>query len=211
MKVVPPSLAPILRSAAQGRILASVLADPAREQSLTDLAEAGAASFPTVKREVERAEDAGLVTIRQVGRTRLVRANDSHPLYDAVRRVVLGTFGVPAIVTREFAGLGGVAAVALFGSWAARYLGRRGPSPADVDVFVIGDPDRDALDEAAERAERLIGLPVQVTVRTVGEWERSDESFLREVKRRPIVALVIDDESPVGGELRRLERQVITP
>ncbi len=154
------------------------------------------------------AEEAGLVTIRQVGRNRLVRANESHPLYDAVRRVVLGTFGVPAIVTREFAGLDGVAAVALFGSWAARYLGQRGPSPADVDVLVIGDPDRNAVDEAAERAERLIGLPVQVTIRSSEAWEHGDESFMREVKRRPIVALLIDDESPIGDELRRLERQV---
>ena len=52
---------------------------------------------------------------------------------------------------------------------------------------------------------------MQVTVRTVGEWERGGESFLREVKRRPIVALLIDDESPVGGELRRLERQAMVP
>lgn len=211
MKVAAPSLAPILRSAAQGRILASVLGDPAREQSLTALAEAASTSFPTAKREVERAENAGLVTIRHVGRTRLVRANENHPLYDAVRRVVLGTFGVPGVVTREFAELDDVAAVALFGSWAARYLGQRGPSPADVDVFVIGDPNRDAVDEAAERAERVIGLPVQVTVRTIDQWKHGDESFLREVKRRPIVALLVDDESAIGDELRRLERQAVEP
>lgn len=71
--------------------------------------------MPTVHREVGRAEQAG-----RVGPTRLVRANASHPLYEAVRQVVLGTYGPPAIVAREFEAIRNIAAVLLFGSWAAR-------------------------------------------------------------------------------------------
>ena len=74
--------------------------------------------------------------------------------------------GPDAFVAEDFAGIEGAAAVLLFGSWAARYLGEPGRAPNDIDVLVIGEPDRDAVDDAAKRAERRIGLPVQATVRT---------------------------------------------
>ncbi|MGK2957954.1 MAG: hypothetical protein ACSLFB_06075 [Acidimicrobiales bacterium] len=35
--------------------------------------------MPTVQREIERAEQAGIVITEKVGPTRLVRANASHP------------------------------------------------------------------------------------------------------------------------------------
>jgi hypothetical protein len=211
MKVPSPSLAPILRSDAQGRILARVLADPEASYSLSDLVAWSKTSMPTVLREVERAERAGIVTTEKVGPTRLVRANTAHPLHDAVRRIILATYGPPAVIAQEFDTIAGAEAVALFGSWAARYLGRPGRAPNDIDVLVVGDVDRDLVDDAAERAERLIGIPVQATVRTRAQWQSDRESFIREVRSRPIVVvLVADDDSFLTRELRALEEQHAT-
>lgn len=75
MKVPAPSLAPILRSDAQGRILARVLTDPSVSYSLSDLVRWADSSMPTVQREIDRAERAGIVTTDKVGPTRLVHAN----------------------------------------------------------------------------------------------------------------------------------------
>ena len=61
MKVPVPSLAPILRSDAQGRILARLLADPDASHSLSDLAAWSKTSMPAVSREVRRAEQAGIL------------------------------------------------------------------------------------------------------------------------------------------------------
>ena len=193
MKVSAPSLAPILRSDTQGRILARLFADPTRSYSLSELVELSHSSMPTVQREVGRAEQAGIVTTEKIGPTRLVRANPAHPLYDALSRVVLGTYGPPAVVAHEFSGLDGADGVLLFGSWAARYLGEAGRAPNDIDVLVIGTPDRDDVDDAAERAERTIGLPVQATVRSKAQWGGARDSFIREVKSRPYVVVLADD------------------
>ncbi|TVZ07507.1 MarR family transcriptional regulator [Trebonia kvetii] len=70
-----PSLLPILRSQQQGEILALMLGDPALELSLTEIASRTKTPHPSVFREIQRAEQAGLVTTRKVGGTRLVRAN----------------------------------------------------------------------------------------------------------------------------------------
>ena len=100
------------------------------------------------------------------------------------------------MVARELADLPGAEAVVLFGSWAARYLGEPGRSPNDIDVLVIGSPDRDAVDDAAERAEHVLGLPVQATVRSLAQWTVDRDSFVREIKARPLVVVLADDDVP---------------
>jgi predicted nucleotidyltransferase len=186
MKVPAPTLAPILRSDAQGRILARVLSDPEASYSLSDLVAWSKTSMPTVQREVERAERAGI--------------------HDAVRRILVATYGAPAVIAAEFDYIAGADAVLLFGSWAARYLGEPGRAPNDIDVLVIGDADRDDVDDAAERAERRIGLSVQATVRTRAQWDTQRESFIKEVRSRPLVlVLLADDNSPFATELRKLD------
>jgi predicted nucleotidyltransferase len=47
----------------------------------------------------------------------------------------------------------GIEKVFVYGSWAARYHGEPGPVPNDVDVLVVGDADRDDLDEAARHQQ----------------------------------------------------------
>jgi len=89
--------------------------------------------------------------------------------------------------------------VLLFGSWAARYLGQPGRAPNDIDVLVIGSPDRDAVDDAAERVERAIGMPVQATVRSRSQWTAEHDSFVREVKSRPLVVVLVDDWERLGS------------
>ncbi|MGH9113405.1 MAG: ArsR family transcriptional regulator [Acidimicrobiales bacterium] len=206
MKVPAPSLAPILRSDAQGRILARLLVDPEASHSLSDLATWSKTSMPTVQREIGRAEQAGIVTTEKVGPTRLVRAKVSHPLHRAIRQIILATYGPPAIIADEFDDTEGADAVILFGSWAARYLGEPGRAPNDIDVLVIGAADRDAVDDAAERTERRIGLPVQATVRSRSQWESPHESFLQEVKSRSLVVVLVDDNDlEFADALRRLD------
>ena len=206
MKVPAPSLMPILRSDVQGRILARLLADPDAAYSLTDLVGWAGSSMPTVQREVGRAELAGIVVTEKVGPTRLVRANVEHPLHGPLRRIILATYGPPAVIADEFADIDGADAVVLFGSWAGRYLGEPGRAPNDIDVLVIGDADRDLVDDAAERAEARIGHPVQVTVRSRAQWDAGTDSFLDEVRSRPLLAVLMPDDDTSLPELRSTDR-----
>jgi predicted nucleotidyltransferase len=190
MKVAVPLLAPVLRSDVQGRLLAEVFADPDQEHTVTYLASRAKTSVPTAIREVDRAELAQLVTSRRVGNTRLVRAHVANPLYQPFRQIILATYGPPAVLTRELAGIAGIDHVYLFGSWAARYLGELGRAPNDIDVLVVGSPDHAEVYDAAERAERQVGLPVQATIRAREQWEEGDDPFIAEVRSRPLVSLL---------------------
>jgi hypothetical protein len=70
-----------LRSQQQGEILALMLGDPDREPNLIEISNMTGTPPPSVYRKVQRAELAGLVTSRRVGKTRLVRADAASPYY----------------------------------------------------------------------------------------------------------------------------------
>lgn len=82
-----PLLAPIFRSDGQARLLSTLLLT-GDELSVTDLAKQAGLAYQTVHREVARLVDAGILTERQVGRTRLIRANDESPLVDPLREIL---------------------------------------------------------------------------------------------------------------------------
>jgi hypothetical protein len=119
----------------------------------------------------------------------------------------------PAVIAETFADLAGAEAIVLFGSWAARQLGQPGRAPNDNDVLVIGEVDLDAMHDAADAAERQIGLPVQATARARDASLDADESFIREVRSRPLVPALVDDQaSTLAADLEHLKHhQESTP
>jgi len=190
-------LLPMLRSRVQAEALTAVLLHPDREWSLTELARLVGASLPTVQREIKRAEEAGVVRSRRLGNTRLVRANLEGALTGPLTELLVQSLGPKQVVTEALTGMRGIDAAYLFGSWAARYVGQRGRAPEDVDVLVIGAPDRDALDDALARAEQRLALPVQVTIRRRSWWESGDDAFRKEIAKRPLVELELADRVSV--------------
>lgn len=163
---------------------------PDEEHSITALAQRAGTSLATALREIDRAQSTGVVVVRRVGNTRLARANANHPLCESIRRLVLATYGPPAVFQEEFADIQGIEALFIFGSWAARYSGLPGWAPNDIDLFVVGSPNRAEVHEAAERAERRIGMPVQATIRPLAKWHnRVDDPFIAEISSCPIVAV----------------------
>jgi len=146
-----PPLLPLLRSRLQAEVLTLVLLNPDREWTLTELASRVGSAVSSVQREVVRAERAGVMASRRVGKTRLVTAARS-PLTAPLTELLLRSFGPSQVLADVLADVPGIENAYLFGSWAARYAGQEGRPPADLDVLVIGAPDRDALDDAAQRA-----------------------------------------------------------
>lgn len=171
-----------------------LLGDPDLEVSLSDLAARLDTPYPSVHREIERAEAAGLVTSRKVGNTRLVRANTTSPYYAGLAQVLTRAFGVPAVLADALRGVDGISAAFIFGSWAARHAGQHGQRPVeDIDVLVLGEPGRDHLYAMVEAVESRLGRRVQVTIRDAGWLDAGDGSFHGTVTSRPMIAVPLDD------------------
>jgi DNA-binding transcriptional ArsR family regulator len=181
---------PILRSQQQGEILALLLGYPDLELSLTEIAARTGAPHASVHREIERAEQAGLVVTRKVGNARLVRADTASPYYAGLAEVLTRAFGLPAVVAEALRPVHGIAAAYIYGSWAARHEGRTGQRPVgDVDVLILGEPDRDQLYAALSDSEERLGRPVQATIREAKWLDTGSGAFHDTVTSRPLLRL----------------------
>jgi len=185
----------VFRSRLQGEVLALVLADPGVEWAIDDLALRTGEPYQTVGNEIRRLQDADLIVARSLGRAKLVRANEESPYFRPLAQLAVMSFGPPLVVGEEFAGLEGVVQVFIYGSWAARYAGESGPAPRDVDVLLVGAPDRDEAYEAARRAEERLGREVNVTIRNEQQWQSAEDGFTRQLRSSPILEILPQSRS----------------
>lgn len=187
MPAEAPPLLPVFRSRLQGEVLALTLPDPDREWTVDELAERTGEPYQTVAAEVRRLQAADLLNATTVGRKKLLSANRESPYLRPLSQLATMAFGPPTVIADEFGSVDGIEAVFIYGSWAARYEGEPGPSPKDIDVLVLGKPDRDEVFGAARRAERRLGREVNVTQRTRRQWESATDGFAEQVRSSPMV------------------------
>ena len=169
------------------QLLGELFIYAAEGRSISELSAATGIPQATVSREVARLEEAGLLRSVRRGRLRLVQANDHLAYYPELRALLLKTIGPAAVLRHRLADISGIDSAFIFGSWAARHSGERGPAPNDIDLLVIGDPDLDALYAACRKAERELRLDVNPVVRSVADWRKRGDGFLADVRKGPLV------------------------
>lgn len=179
---------PLFRSDAQARLLASTFLGK-RDRSLTELSRETDLPLTTVHREIDRLERAGVVTSHRIGNVRMIKPNEDLPYYRELESLLLKTAGPAAVLRNLLARVPGIDRAYLFGSWARLYRGRPGFPPRDLDLLVVGDASPASVYEACRAAEGELGIAIDATVLTNGEWERSESGFLQAVKKGPLVTI----------------------
>jgi predicted nucleotidyltransferase len=177
---------PFWRSDAQPALLYSLFYDP-RPVNASAIAERFGLARDTVNREARRLTQAGIITWRAVGRSHVLEVVNDHPAISALRTLVDLTVG-PLIDLRRLYDLDGVERVFVFGSWARRHLGERGPTPRDIDVLVVGRPDTYAVTSACLEMSGTYGIDVSPMIVNRREFDtRGDNVLLDEITTGPLV------------------------
>jgi predicted nucleotidyltransferase len=154
--------------------------------TLSELASRAGTSMGGTHKEVERLEASGLVKSSTLGRSRLVEADQSSPVYFEMRGLLLKTVGPEPLLRQALSDIEGIREAFIFGSWAD--LSRA--NPADIDVLVVGEPDVATVYDAVSSVEAEVGRPINVTVRSDAEWHDADGAFERAVRSGPKVELI---------------------
>jgi predicted nucleotidyltransferase len=159
----------------------------------------GKPSSATCTRRVARLTEAGLLSRRNVGRSALVRANRASRLAGPLAELLLLSWGPLQVIAEEFASLDGAERVLIFGSWAARYHQKPGPPPHDLDVLVIGTPARQAVYDAADRAQQRLGMPVNPVIRAADAWHLGADPLVQQIQSSPLVT-VLEPGAAASGQ-----------
>jgi predicted nucleotidyltransferase len=196
MRTRPPSLLPIFRSDGQARLLARLFLRPDVPASLSELAREIGRDPASVQREVAQLELAGILKTERIGGARIVRPDKDSPIHDEMERLVLKTLGPAVVLARALAAVGGIEYAFVFGSWAQRMMGEEGPAPADIDLLVVGTPDRRALSRACRAAGDELGREVGAVVVVPVDWETRATGFIRSIREGALIPIAVPTAAP---------------
>lgn len=190
MRTASPTRLPLFRSEGQARLLTHLFLSFGRPDApVAEIARELGLDPGGVAREANRLEQAGLITSSRVGRQRHLRANKDSPYYEPLRDLLARAYGPPRLIGRALAQLGGVEKALIYGSWAARYHGQPGPPPNDIDVLVVGSPQRRALARSTRELTEQLGIEVDPHIVSPADYRRGSSGFLRTIRQGPRVDL----------------------
>ena len=117
------------------------------------------------------------------------------PYYGGLAEILTRAFGVPAVLAEALRDVNGITAAYIYGSWAPRHQGQPGQRPVgDIDVLILGEPDRDQLYAALSTAEECLARPVQATIRDRARLGSGSGAFHDTITSRPMVRLSLPDD-----------------
>lgn len=181
---------PIFRSSSQLAVLDAVLSSP-EPVSTSDVIRATGLSQPLAHRELRRLADAGVFRETRVGRSALFVADDSNPAVAPLRALTAIAVGPQKLIETALQGIDGIDRALIFGSFAARAAGIPGKSPGDVDVLIIGTPERRSVYDALDAVDAAVRREVNVSFVRPERWELGEDELVRRVKENPIIELAI--------------------
>ncbi|NBB88239.1 MAG: ArsR family transcriptional regulator [Bacteroidetes bacterium] len=121
-----------------------------------------------IRVELNRFENAGMLSSSMEGNKKIYRANTEHPLFDEIHNILLKYIGIDKILENVIEKLGQVEQVYLTGTFAK---GIDGPV---IDILIVGDIDRTFLVGLIERAEEKIGRRIRCIDYAEKEFEDLD-------------------------------------
>jgi predicted nucleotidyltransferase len=193
-KRAPSILDELLTSRTRGRLLTIFLTHPGEEYFLRELVRYAGLSLRAVQHELARLERLELVQSRRHGQHKYYRANEHHPLFADLKRIVYKTTGLGDVLREALEPIKGIQVAFIYGSIAK---GNERPT-SDVDLLLIGTADADNLHEGIRRAEETLGREVSYVTMSPAEWRERRalrDAFMAEVARSPKIFLIGDERT----------------
>ena len=180
------NLSDALFTATQQRVLGCLFGQPGRSFSISELIQTTGAGSGAVQRELARLSGSGLLSVEQLGKQKLYRANPASPIHDEIVAIVRKTFGLAMPLRDALMPLADrLHAAFVFGSVA------KGSDTAssDIDLMVISDTLPYAtLMTALIEAEPTVGRPINPTIYTAQQIRdklHGNNAFITRVLAQP--------------------------
>jgi hypothetical protein len=131
-------------------------------------------STNSIRLELNKFEEAGLLKTSTSGNKKVFKANTKHPMFSDIQNILMKYTGLDKIVEQVIGRLGNVEAVYLVGDLA------KGLDSLVIDLVIIGEIDKTYLLELTEKVEKMIRKKIRYIIFTVNEFEAQGKSLLQQ-------------------------------
>jgi DNA-directed RNA polymerase subunit K/omega len=141
---------------------------------LRSLAEEFGESTNSVRIELNRLTEAGLLETVNEGRTKVYQANKRHSLFNDLHSIVRKYIGIDQVVEEVIRKLGNVELAIITGDYA------RGIDSGIIELVIVGGIDKVYLQGLVEKAEELINRKIRTLILSKEEFDGLSNNFKRE-------------------------------
>lgn len=156
----------IIGSKTKVNLLVKMFLNPAMKAYLREMAKEFDVSTNSVRTELNTLTENNILIAERDGRNVYYRANTKHPLFPELSSMVRKITGIDELVKSVIERLGNLEAVYLTGDYA------RGQDTGIIDMVLIGDINREQLDDVMMKTERYIKRKIRPLVLTQTEFDQ---------------------------------------
>jgi len=150
----------------------------------------------TIKRELDRLEQAGILRLVRIGNQHHYQAEPSCPIYEELRSVVTKTLGIVPALARALEPLASQISLAfVYGSVA------RGTETAnsDIDLLIVGDVSLEQVVDLTYSAQQALGRMINPNIYSPAEWQAllvENGGFIKDILQHPKLDVIGGTDEP---------------
>jgi len=164
----------LITSRTRIKLLLKFFSNATNSAYLRSLAEEFGESTNSVRVELNRLTEAGLLESEASGNTILYKANTRSPLFPEIRNMVTKHLGFDRIVEQVVERLGQVDLAFVTGAYA------EGRDSGIIDLVLVGNIDKQRLFDYIEKTEAMIGRKLRPLLLNEAEYGTMKEQFLQQ-------------------------------
>lgn len=179
------SLGEALFTTTQQRVLGLLYTQPDRSFYTKEILRLTGMGVATIKRELDRMVDAGILTMTKIGNQHHYQANPECPIYQELLGIVKKTFGITSVIQSALAPLSEQITWAfIFGSVAS---GKETAS-SDIDLMVVGEVGFSDVVTLLYPIQATLGREINPKIYSKEEWTqmlKNKDAFVKDVMAKP--------------------------
>ena len=158
----------LITSKAKRSLLKLFFTNPEREFYVREIVRLTGENLYAVQRELGYLEKAGLIASRHAGNLKYYSVVKDSPLYSELKKIVYATIGLGDYLKEKFKKSGQIELAFVYGSVASN----EETAKSDIDLFIVGSVEEEALHELISQVEKDIGRSVNYTLMGKSEFKR---------------------------------------
>ena len=194
------TLSSVLFTEYRSRVLGLLLLHPERSYYLREIARLTATVPGTLKREMDKLLEVGLLTVKKVGNQNHYQANRECPIYEDLSNVLRKTSGLSDVLIAALLPLSEkLQSAFVFGSIASGKVNAK----SDIDLMLIGNVSYVEVVPLLHPLQEQLGREINPKIYADKEWNKlvkDDGGFIHDVLSKPKLFIIGDEQQLQSNE-----------